>query len=172
MKYFFKRALAYSIDITVCYSFVMLVFQWAILSNLHASLGITKAWFANSLNMELYVLLTISLPVWIYFTYFDSKQAKGTLGKRVVKLEVYDAEHKRIALGKSFFRTFFKLLPWELAHLGVIFPTPMYFEETPALRTLTIFGILLFSAYLLSILISPTNQSIYDKVVGTKVSEV
>ncbi len=170
MKYFLKRACAYLIEGTICYALVMLIIQWAILSNIRPLFGITDEWFENSFNLELYILLTISLPVWGYFIYYDSNKAKGTFGKRIFKLSVFDEEKKRIGLRKSFLRTLFKLSPWEIAHLGVVFPVPMYFAaESPDVRLLTIVGMLLFFAYIISILVSPGGLSIYDKIIGTKV---
>ena len=149
----------------------MLIIQWAILSHIRESLGITNQWFANSLNMQLYVLISISIPVWTYFTYFDSNRAKGTFGKRILKLSVCDKGKRKIRLRKSFQRTLLKLSPWEIAHLGVIFPTPMYFENEPDIRILTVVGFLLFLTYMLSILLNPDGKSIYDKLIGTKVTE-
>ena len=154
MKHFLKRTLAYIIDCTICYSLVMLVIQWAILSHIRESIGITNEWFTSSLNMELYVLISISIPVWAYFTYFDSKKTKGTFGKRILKLSVSDEETRKIGIGKSFQRTFLKLAPWEIIHLGIIFPIPMYIEVEPDIRILTIIGILLFTTYVASILLN------------------
>ncbi len=171
MKHFIKRTLAYLIDCAICYSLVILIIQWAILSHIRESIGITNEWFSNSLNMELYVLISISIPVWAYFTYFDSNRTKGTFGKRIFKLSVCDKEKRKIGLGKSFQRTLLKLSPWEIAHIGVIFPTPMYFEDEPDIRILTFIGILLFFIYMVSILLSHNKQSIYDKLIGTKVTE-
>ncbi|WP_160114719.1 RDD family protein [Aquimarina sp. AU474] len=162
---------AYLIDCIICYSLVMLVIQWAILSNIRESLGITEEWFKSSLNMELYVLISISIPVWAYFVYFDSNKTKGTFGKRILKLSVRDQENKTMSLSKSFQRTILKLAPWEIAHLGVIFPTPIYFENEPDIRILTIVGILLFSIYMISIVFNTNGQSLYDKLIGTKVIE-
>ncbi len=171
MKHFLKRTLAYLIDCTICYSLVMLIIQWAILRNIRGSIGITDEWFESSWNMELYVLASISLPVWLYFTYFDSNRTTGTFGKRIMKLTVRGKENKKISLGKSFQRTFLKLSAWEIAHFGVIFPTPMYFENEPEIRILTVVGFLLFLTYMLSILLNPDGKSIYDKLIGTKVTE-
>ncbi|WP_340064706.1 RDD family protein [Ascidiimonas aurantiaca] len=171
MRYFLKRTLAYFIDVTLCYTILILVLQWAILGTLRTRLGLADTWFENSLNMELYVLSTISLPVWFYFTYFDSNRAKGTLGKRLFRLSVQNPENQRISPGKSFLRTFLKLLPWEIAHLGVIFPTPLYFEDEPGLRILTLAGMVLFVSYMISILADPKRRSLYDRLLKTQVNE-
>lgn len=99
-----KRGIAYIIDCTICFVLVMLIFQWGILSNLRDSIGITDEWFKNSWNMQLYVLATISLPVWIYFIYFDSNRSKGTFGKRIFNLSVSNRDDgKRMDLKKSFY---------------------------------------------------------------------
>lgn len=170
MNNFFKRSFAYLIDCTICYSFVMVIIQWAILSQFRDQLGITNEWFKDSVNMELYVLTSISLPVWIYFTLMDSKISKGTIGKRILKLVVSQQDsNEKISIGKSLLRTIFKLAPWEIAHLGVIFPTPMYFEEAPGIRILTILGIGLFLVYIASILSDKQGRSLYDRILGTKI---
>lgn len=168
----FKRALAYFIDCIICYSLVMLIIQWAILSQFREQLGITTTWLANGLNMEIYVLTSISFPVWIYFSLLDSHLAKGTLGKRILKLSVTKADSSgKISFPKSFLRTILKLLPWEIAHLGVNFPTPMYFDANPELRVLPILGMALLMINTISMLISRNGQTLYDLAINTEVTE-
>ncbi len=169
MKYFLRRAIAYSIDCLLCYGIIMLVLQWAILSNLHPLLGINEEWFQTSLNVQLYVLLTISVPVWAYFTYFDSDKSSGTIGKRLMKLSVVDDEDQRLDLQRSFQRTFLKLLPWEVAHLGVIWPEPIYFADDPNVRIFTIVGLLLLALYAFSVVLSTKQQSVFDRWLDTTV---
>lgn len=161
--------MAYFLDCFICYGAIMLLLQWAVLSHLRPYLGITDDWFRDSLHVETYVLLTISLPVWLYFTYFDSFKTKGAYGKRIMKLAVIDEQQERIGIGKSFLRTAMKLLPWEIAHLGVIFPVPLYFQADAGIRPLTIIGIVLFVVYSLSILIDDNQRTMYDRWLGTRV---
>lgn len=171
MKYFIKRIVAYLLDCILCYLSVMVIIQWGILSNLREQLGITDKWFESSINLEIYVLLTISLPVWIYFLLMDSKIAKGSFGKRLMKLAVQEkTRDERVGIPKSLARTTLKLLPWEISHLGLIFPTPIYFDEDPEIRVLTIIGILLTMVYVISLL-TKDKQTIYDSITGTKVIE-
>ena len=169
MKQFYKRALAYLIDCVLCYSVVMLLIQWLLISNIRESIGMTDSWFEQSWNLQSYVWITISIPVWLYFTYFDSVRSKGTYGKRVMGLTVLDNNNQRIGLWKSFQRAILKLLPWELSHVGIIFPTPMYFEEEPSVRVLSIVAITLLIAYTLSIILNSDNRSLYDNLLRTKV---
>ncbi len=172
MKYFLRRTFAYFIDCSIAYLFVMLIIQWAILSQLRVYVGITEVWFQSSINMHLYVFSSISFPVYLYFAYFDSRHSKGTFGKRLCKLRVNDIKNHKISFLKSFWRAILKLLPWEIAHLGIIHPTPVYFENEPNIRILTYIGLLLFTVYFISIWFSSKQQTIYDKVVGTLVLDL
>jgi len=171
MKYFFKRTVAYLIDCLICYTFIMIAIQWALLSRLREMIGISNEWFEISLNLQLYVLLTISLPVWFYFAYFDSNRSNGTIGKRIMKLVVLDYKNEKVNLKKSFFRTLMKLAPWEISHVGLIFPTPLYFSQNPEIRILTLFGLFLFVVYVVSIIINQNRQAPHDKLLSTKVIE-
>jgi uncharacterized RDD family membrane protein YckC len=170
MKYFTQRAVAYIIDCMIAFTAVMLCIQWAILSQFRDQLGITEEWFRVSTHMQLYVFLTISLPVWTYFALMDSKTARGTLGKRIFKLKVI-RESRAESPGncRSYLRTILKLLPWEIAHAGVIFPTPLYFEDEATLRAWTYVGIALLIGYVVSLMLSKKRQTIYDHMVGTQV---
>ena len=169
MRYFIKRTLAYLIDCTIAFASIMLILQWLILTPVRPLVGITEEWFQVSMNMQLYVLLTISIPVWLYFAYFDSDKSKGTFGKRIMKLKLINNTKGRLNLRKSFGRTILKLLPWEIAHIGVIFPTPIYFENDPGIRILTIVGLILFIIYAVSILLDSEKRSLYDKAIGSRV---
>ncbi len=171
MKYFIERTLAYFIDCLIAFSVVMLIIQWAILNHLRESFGITDIWFQSSINMQLYVLTSISIPVWIYFAYFDSKKSKGTFGKRIFNLVVKNNKNQKIDFWKSLGRTILKLLPWEIAHIGVIFPTPIYYENEPSVRILSYFGLLIFAIYVISIWTNSRKLAIYDRVIGTIVSK-
>ena len=155
----------------IAFAVVMLFIQWAILSHLRESFGITDIWFQSSINMQLYVLTSISIPVWIYFAYFDSKKSKGTFGKRIFNLVVKNNKNQKIDFWKSLGRTILKLLPWEIAHIGVIFPTPIYYENEPSVRILSYFGLLIFAIYVISIWTNSRKLAIYDRVIGTIVSK-
>jgi uncharacterized RDD family membrane protein YckC len=170
MKYLLRRTLAYLIDCIIVYGAAMILIQWALLSQFREQWGITEEWFRVSTHMQIYVLLTISIPVWSYFALMDSKVSRGTLGKRLLKARVIQkTKPESPGIGRSYLRTFFKLLPWEIAHVGVIFPTPLYFENEAKLRVWTYVGILLLIGYALSIILSKKGQTIYDYTLGTQV---
>ncbi|MDW3647132.1 MAG: RDD family protein [Bacteroidia bacterium] len=170
LVYLLKRSLAYWIDCIIAFAIVMLFIQQLILVKIRGYIGIDKDWFQDAWNMEIYVLLSISLPVWLYFAFQDSSTKKGSLGKKWMKLAVTQLENgKKLSFAKALSRTLLKLLPWEIAHLGIIFPEPMYFAEDPQIRILSILGILLFLVYFLSISLNQKQQSLYDKWLNTHV---
>lgn len=163
-----RRALAYYLDCTIAFTVVMLGIQWLILLPMRPLIGWDDKWLHESWNMQMYVWLTISLPVFLYFTLMDSRITKGTFGKRIFKLKVVNNKGTQLSIGFSFLRTFFKLLPWELAHIGVIFPQPLYFQENPEIQLLTYLGLGLFLTYLITVIFSH-KKSPYDFLLHTKV---
>ena len=171
MNYFLKRALAYWIDCIIAFGAVMLILQWAILSPLRGAMGITDEWLMSSLNMQLYVVMTISIPVWAYFTLLDSRASKGTPGKRILKLSVRGAGNKPISMGRSLLRTAAKLAPWEIAHFGIIWPEPIYFQEEPGIPIMAIIGLILLGLYVVSVLVDRENRTIYDRLLRTAVQD-
>lgn len=88
-SYMAKRGLAYGLD-CLCGFLVFVITQFLIFRPLASSLfGIEDDWFKSGLNAELYTLLTISSPVWLYFILFESSQLKATPGKMIMGFKVY-----------------------------------------------------------------------------------
>lgn len=171
MKYFLKRTAAYLIDYTVVFILVMGLVQWLLFSNLRPLLDWTDEWMKDSWNMQLYVLSTISLPVYIYFILFERSTLSATPGKYLMRLKVKPAsEHGKLSTIRIAFRTILKFLPWEIAHIGVIFPVPTYYMDQPEIRWPVYVGITLFIIYVASILINSSGRSLYDKCTGIVVS--
>ncbi len=167
---FARRTAAYFLDCTICFGVVMLVIQWAILTPLRQHMGITDEWFHNSWNLQAYIWLSISLPVWMYFTFLDSRLFKGTPAKRLFKIAVIsESSGSRLAPDKALLRTVCKLLPWEVAHIGLVFPEPIYFAEEPILNPLVYVGIGLFVFYVATILKDERGRAIYDRILGAAV---
>ena len=146
------------------------VLQLMILSSIRENWGIGTEWMKDPFNMHLYVLLSISLPVYLYFTLQD-KNTKGSLGKRFMGLQISQEDGGSIGFGKALLRTVIKLLPWEIAHMGVIYPQPLYYQEVGELRILCLVGLALLLIYFLSIVFSAKSQSLYDALLGTFVKQ-
>lgn len=164
-----RRAAAYLIDYAVLFA-AFVITQSFILKPLRALIFGSDDWMkAGGLPLEVYVLLTISLPAWLYFAANESGARQATIGKRILGLIVADVSSKRISFGRALLRTIIKLLPWELSHLTANLPTSMWFEPEPGFR----FGFLvvwaLLVVYLALILLTRRKQSLHDIVAGTVV---
>ena len=118
----------------------------------------------------MYVLITISLPVWLYFILMDSERSSGTIGKKLFGLRVATEKGVRLSVGKSTVRTFFKLLPWELSHLTLIFPEPLYFDTDPEFRIFLLIAPCIILGNLLSIRYNRNKRVWYDVLLGTIVN--
>ncbi len=64
-----RRGAAYLLDCTVAFAAVA-ASQVLVLAPLRTWLGMKDEWFHSGWNTEAYTLLTISLPVWLYFAWF------------------------------------------------------------------------------------------------------
>jgi uncharacterized RDD family membrane protein YckC len=160
-----RRLGAYAIDVLMLY---------AVLGGLQYALFLLLGGFPfNRLTtgprLEFWVLLTISLPTWLYFTLSESSNRQATLGKRLFRLRVTDLHQERISRLRAFFRTLLKLLPWELTHLSLLLPTPIMTDPNPQPRLGLILVYLLLGLYMLSMIFTPRKRSLHDLLVGTLV---
>lgn len=127
----FRRLGAYMIDVTIIFIWFFIT-QRYVLTPIRNSLG--TDWMKSGALLEIYVILTISMPAWIYFTLTESSPWKASVGKRLTGLIVTDLEGKRIGFWKALLRTVIKLLPWEAAHMIATLPTSMWIDpQTGAL---------------------------------------
>lgn len=119
-----KRPVAYFIDFMIIWCACMLpqLFAYRLFD------GVPFKYFTNTYHIYFGGLLTVSLPIWLYFITQEMSHKQSTIGKRLMHLKVADYNTKKISKRKSFVRTFIKLLPWEIAHLGLI---PIYFSKDP-----------------------------------------
>ena len=160
-----RRIVAYAIDVLSLY---------AVLGGLQYALSWLLGGFpfdrlTTGPRVEVWVLLTISLPTWLYFTFSESGSRQATLGKRVFRLRVTDVHQERISRLRAFFRTILKLLPWELTHLSLLLPTPILTDPKPQPRLGLILVYLLLGLYMLSMIFTPRKRSIHDLLAGTLV---
>jgi hypothetical protein len=79
---------------------------------------------------------------------------------------VTDYNTLRISKKKSFARTFVKLLPWEITHIGLI---PIYFSKDPQSNIGLYIANGLIVIYLVYFITQKGKTAIHDIVSGTKV---
>lgn len=63
-----------------------------------------------------------------YVALSESSPWRATIGKRLLGLCVTDIGGKRRGIGRSVLRTAVKLLPWDLAHLTIALPAPLFID--------------------------------------------
>lgn len=132
------------------------------------SSGFPFDYWTKGYEIELWVLFSMSLPVWSYFIYSEYKLQR-TLGKRVLKFIVTDQHGTSISFKQAFVRTFIKLLPWELTHLIVLVPDPWWDLEEPSNTFLILIPNLLLLLYATVLFISRGSKGIHDYIVKTRV---
>ena len=62
-------------------------------------------------------VLSMTLPVTLYFAICESSNMRASLGKRALGLMVTGAAGERLSFARAFIRTAIKFLPWEFGHL-------------------------------------------------------
>jgi len=63
--------------------------------------------------------LTLTLPIFLYFTLQESSNRQGTWGKRKVGLRVVNAQGETLTKFQAFVRSLVKFLPWQIAHTSI-----------------------------------------------------
>ena len=71
-------------------------------------------------HRDLVAFLASVLPVWLYLTVTESSAAGATWGKRRAGLRVVGPRGRRAGPVRVAVRNAVKLVPWQLAHLGVL----------------------------------------------------
>lgn len=155
---FFRRAAAYLIDVILLATLAQLT-QWAIFVMADNPLAA-----ASGPVLEGWVLLTVSLPAWLYFSLSESI-AGQTVGKRLMGLRVSSVAGGRVSFVRALVRTIVKLLPWELTHATLLLPTPLAAE--PGFRWGFIVVYVLLGLYLVVMLFNRRKQSVHDLLTGT-----
>lgn len=165
MRALIRRLLAFMIDWVVLFAvfalpqaIIALFVEWPISYGTNTFVG--WGW----------VLLTVSLPSWLYFTLSDSSSGGATVGKRVLGLSVREVDGERLPRRRALLRTAVKLLPWEMTHIMVFFPEPFGEELTPGkIVLLVIVDVLLLVWLVAPWLDRPRYRALHDRAAGSEV---
>ncbi|MFO7583445.1 MAG: RDD family protein [Anaerolineales bacterium] len=165
-----RRILAYLIDSLLAFLVFVLAAQLLFFVPLrHLVIG-SEDWFRSGWNTQIYTLLTMSLPTWLYFALSEISPWGATLGKRLLKLKtVTKATQGKMTLLQSLARTLVKLLPWEVAHLANNLPMPMWYDPDPGFRIAFLIAPLLLSGYIALAFLTKEQQSLHDLAARTVV---
>lgn len=157
-----KRPLAYFIDfMIICSACILpqLISFW--LFN-----GVPFKSFTQPYHVYLWVLLTVSLPVWLYFILQEMSIKQSTIGKRIMHVKVTDKDNLRISKEKSFTRTFIKLLPWEISHAALL---PIYFSKDPQLNIGLYVANGFILVFIIYFIVKKGKTAIHDVLPNTRV---
>ncbi|MFY9618707.1 MAG: RDD family protein [Pyrinomonadaceae bacterium] len=162
-----RRVLAYAVDAVILFVAFPLILGAVFALLLYSTVGLD--WMLNGLLFWLYVFSTVSLPFWLYYSLLESSSRQATFGMRLFRLQVADTSGRRISFGRALLRTVVKLLPFELNHLVLFLPTPIWGDPEPGFR----FGFVVVNALMILYIATPfltrRKQSVHDLIAGTVV---
>jgi uncharacterized RDD family membrane protein YckC len=170
---FVARLKAFAFDYLPIAAYIIFLFgtTMAVARGMNA-VGRPMAWPENPLLADLLAFLILVLPVILYFTLQESSPRRSTWGKRKVGLQVVNEKGERLTRWRAFIRSLLKLLPWQIAHNGLLrWEGWPFAPEEPSLMVLIRFGLvyLLVGVYIASALISEKHRTPYDWVAGSYV---
>ncbi len=126
--------------------------------------------FATQATAELFGFVTVTFPVFLYFTLSEASSGQASWGKRRRRLTVGRAvDGSRLGIARSLARSALKFTPWELSHASVWYIT--FHPEAPwpwfVLGLTAVFCLVALS--LLTLIVSRKHQTLYDMLAGTTV---
>ena len=123
--------------------------------------------FVNRIQSQVSGILTLTLPVILYFAIFESSLKQATWGKRRQALTVTDKNGNRIRFGRALARAVLKFTPWEIAH--TLNWEITYSPEANPILINTGFALVygLIGVNIASLLVTKKHQTIYDLITNT-----
>ncbi|WP_062352914.1 RDD family protein [Bacillus kwashiorkori] len=115
------------------------------------------------LNLEETIISLLIISFSFYFAILESSSLRGTIGKKLCKMEVVNYVGRKLHLTEALYRSFFKSIPLVMLtmQLGILFhhsSLSPYFINSITFLFITL--------YITSFLISKQNQVIYDRATG------
>ncbi|WP_420632214.1 RDD family protein [Candidatus Leptofilum sp.] len=166
----YRRIVAYFIDMALLLLLVQ-GFQWGLLVVTGGFPFEMLAALNNGWLIYGWVLLTVSVPIWLYFVLSERSRWQATLGKWLMGLQVTSVAGGKASWRQLLGRTVLKLLPWEIFHLAFMLPIPLMNDPNPAFRPGFVVGYAVLLLYLLVMVQTPRQQSIHDLIMGTVVAK-
>ena len=111
-----KRLKAFVVDYLIILTYMGLLFGATVLISKLFHLKLENT---NPLIGELIAFVTLTLPVILYFMFYENGKYAGTIGKRKFGLQVVSNSLTKASIGQLLIRNFIKFLPWELAHFFI-----------------------------------------------------
>ena len=162
-----RRVGAYAVDAILLFIAFPIIFGALCVLALYLTVGFD--WMENGLLFWLYVFSTVSIPFWLYYSLLESSERQATFGMRLFGLQVANTDGNRIGFERALLRTVIKLLPFELNHLVLFLPTPIWSDPNPSFRVGFVVVNALIILYFATMFLTRRKQSVHDLVAGTVV---
>jgi uncharacterized RDD family membrane protein YckC len=162
-----SRVLAYAVDVILLFIAIPITLGAVCAFVLYLTVGF--GWMQNGFLFWLYVFLTVSIPCWLYYSLSESSARQATPGMRLFGLQVTGTDGKRIGFGRALLRTIIKLLPFEINHLVMFLPTPIWSDPNPGFRVWFVVVHVLMILYFATMFLTQRRQSVHDLVAETVV---
>ena len=164
---FWTRAGAFALDYIIILGYLLGLFLISLLIN--AMFDASQWLFADRIRAQLVAFMLVTLPVSLYFAVSESSYRQATWGKARLRVKVTDRDRNRIGFPRSLGRTLLKFIPWEISHTLI---WQIYFSSQ--MESIWInYGFalvyLLIGLNIVSMLITRTNQTLYDLLADTYV---
>lgn len=163
------RLLAFALDYLILGGYLLLLL-WVSVSLIGAFPAFSERVGADPLLGQLVGFVSVTLPVSLYFALSEASAGQATWGKRRMHLQVSDTAGARLSLPRALLRTALKFIPWELAHTCIWQLNAGPSEPSPLILYGFILVWVLVGANLLSLLLTPRRQALYDLLAGTLVT--
>ena len=157
---FWQRVAAFALDYILILGYLLGI---ALLSLFVNQVFSANQWlFGDRVRAQFVAFLLVTLPVTLYFAVSESSMQQATWGKRRLKLKVADRNGNRISFRRAFARTLLKFMPWEVSHTLI---WQIYFSPEGEFAWIN-YGFalvyLLLGLNVVSLVITKTNQTVYD----------
>lgn len=162
-----RRVGAYAVDAILLFVAFPTIFGAVCGFVLYLTVGFD--WMQNGFLFWLYVFSVVSIPFWLYYSLLESSARQATFGMRLFGLQVTDTYGNRIGFGRALLRTIIKLLPFELNHLVLFLPTPIWSDPNPGFRAGFVVVNALMILYLATMFLTKRRQSVHDLIARTTV---
>lgn len=113
--------------------------------------------------------MLVTLPVTLYFASLESSSWQATWGKRTMGLRVVRTDGARLSKTRALTRIALKFIPWELTHTLIWQLRFAPQELAPMVSLGFILVWLLVGANVVSLAMSASRQTLYDRLAGTYV---
>ena len=160
-----SRIAAYSLDIVLLFAGIMV--SQGLLRPVNPLLGRTPS--ATGWQLHLWVYASVSLPILLYFALCTGSKWQATVGMRLLGIKVTSLSGAPIGIGHAVWRSLVMLIPFEVNHVVMFYPTPIWSDPKPGFRYGFIATSVLMIVYLASVLLTEHHQSIHDLAASTVV---